>query len=134
MKNTNTSGNMDPKKRKKSKKSSNKEKKPKPQPIRQHNMSPETVNYLIQLTFNVPGSIVATEDMYNYNPSRALRLYSTMKNMGMNGSKIWAGYKFYGRDVEKFMNGVENRDHLMIEYINKAVRAGGCGNAEEITL
>ena len=119
---------MDHNKKKKAKKSSKNER----HNLQQYVMDPKTINFIAELTLNNPGSVVAVEAMYNHNPTRALKLYNEMKNFGMTGSKIWVGYKFYERNVENFMRGIEIRDLMMIEYINNTIRSGGCGNIEEI--
>jgi hypothetical protein len=91
-------------------------------------------NFLLELTLDNPGSIVATEKMIEHDPDRAYVLFQKMKQIGMTGSKIWCGYKYSSCNAIRFMKNVENLDKAMIKYINEMVELGGCGHSIKINI
>lgn len=76
---------------------------------------------IIKLCDGNPGAAIVCASVVKHSEFGMMDLLH-MDDMGLKGSAIWVGYKYYcGEDIAKFVEAVRSRD---LEMINK-IRAEG---------
>ena len=92
------------------------------------------LSLVFEITNSNPGALVATQEIFKCDRMNSLKIFKKLKSIGLTGSKLWVGYKYYKFDAKKFIIGIEKIDPKMIRYVNKMIKAGGCGNSEPIVI
>lgn len=76
---------------------------------------------IILMSEGNPGA--ATVLMMLFPVAESLSTILSLDDMNIRGSQIWVAYKdFAGKDMEKFLKAVRDRDPEMVAVVNREVR------------